>query len=349
MPIERVLRTVETKKPAGRTLPKVIKWKGVNMVRNQSFIATVKEILNYSEEMDVTRVGIIGDMHSGKSTLSMAISHAIHTYAKIPYSVKVFYREDLRDFKKTLQKLKPANYVLVFDDVSFMKNTSKIEQEVTEIRHFDNDGDGVSDVKIILIFNFHYPKALPPFLREFQFKYVTTIGTENEKTIADNYGKENVKKIIDFKMMRKKAIDKKMWFEKVGPKEPIKHMWRNPFIPLFFWNEQSFRRIVSPTRYFMDKQCSTCDEAEGNKKYDDLTLEQVCEKGEINFGKGNFLAAIKLLMHANGLTTYGKKVVRSLRWIERERKIRNMPLSAFATHYGLTETNTRLRAEPFEN
>ena len=92
--------------------------------------------------------------------------------------------------------------MLIFDDVSFLKDTATIEKEVTEIRHMEGD----FDVKIILIFNFHYPKALPPFLREFQFKYVTSIGTDNEKTIADNYGKNNVKLVIDFKKMRKKAM-----------------------------------------------------------------------------------------------------------------------------------------------
>lgn len=289
--------------------------------------------------MDVVRVGIVGDMHSGKSTLAMTIAHSIHSFAKIQYAVRVFFREDLKNFKKTLSSLKPANYVLCFDDVSFLKDTSTIEQEVTEIRHME----GGHDVKIILIFNFHYPKALPPFLREFQFKYVTSIGTDNEKTISDNYGKHNVKLITDFKMMRKKAIVNKIWSERVGKGEPVMMKFRNPFIPVLFWNENTMRKVVSPTRYFMDKICSTCDEAEGNKQYDEMTVDEICVKGEDNFGKGNFKSAIKLLMHANGLTTYGKNIVQSLRWIDRERKLRNIPLPAFANVYDLIETKTKLR------
>lgn len=332
---------VQEKKTSKRILPKVIKWKGVNMVRNHSFLASIREIIDYSEEMDVVRIGIIGDMMSGKSTLSKTIGHAIHTYSKFPFSVRVFYREDLKNFKKTLGTLEPANYILIFDDVSFLKDTSLIEQEVTEIRHMK----GGADVKIILVFNFHYPKALPPFLREFQFKYVTSIGTDNEKVIADNYGKHNVKLCTEFKMLRKKAIVQKFWFENIGPKEPIRYNWRNPFIPVLFWNESNLRKVVSPTRYFMDKQCSVCDEAEGNKIYDDQTLPEILVQGEKNFGNGNFIAAVKLLMYVNGMTTYGKHVVRSIRWIERERKARNIPLTAIATHYGLHLTNTRMRAK----
>ena len=340
---KRTLIPVQEKK-SNRNVPKVIKWKGISMIRNHSFFASIHEIVDYSEEMDVVRVGIVGDMHSGKSTLAMTIGHSVHKLAKIPYAVRVFYREDLKNFKKTLQALQPANYVLIFDDVSFLKDTSVIEQEVTEIRHFE----GGFDAKIILIFNFHYPKALPPFLREFQFKYVTSIGTDSEKVIADNYGRNNVKLCTDFKMKRKEGIVKKMWFEFIGPKEPIKYNFRNPFIPVLFWNEQSLRKVVSPTRYFIDKQCSVCDEAEGNKIYDDKTLPQIMAVGEKAIGKGALLSAIKLSMYMNGMTVHGKAIVRGIKWLDRERKARNIPLTAIATHYGLEITTTRLRKKSFD-
>jgi hypothetical protein len=225
-----------------------------------------------------------------------------------------------------------------------MKHTAEIEKEITEIRHMDS-----GDFKVVLVFNFHYPKALPPFLREFQYKWVTSIGTDNEKTIVDNYGKDNLKLVKNFKMQRKKAITKKVWFQRVGPKEPVKYNYRDPFIPVLFWNENTMRNVVTPTRYFMDKICSTCEEAEGNRDYDGKTLEEVCKHGEKNFGIGNFKAAIKLLLYVNGLTTHGKNVVRALRWIDKERMSRNMPLPAFASHYELTETNTRLRKKQYQD
>lgn len=339
----RVVILDDNRKKSDRHLPRVIKWKGINIVRNQSFLATIKEIVDYSDEMDVVRIGIIGDMMSGKSTLSLAIAHAIHVRSKYTFQVRVFYRDDLKQFKKTMNTLKPANYVLVFDDVSFLKDTSKIEQEVTEIRHMD----GGHDVKIILIFNFHYPKALPPFLREFQFKYVTSIGTDNEKTIIENYGKNNLKLCLDFKKSRKQGITKKFWFEKIGPKEPIKYNFRNPFIPVLFWNESSLRKVISPTRYFMDKICSICESGEGNKEYDEMTIEELCKHGEKLFGSV-WMSSIKLLLHTNGISVLGKTMTKSLRWIEKERKMRNIPLEAFAANYNLTETKTRLRAKPFD-
>lgn len=341
---KRVLVEKSAKKSSsGRNRPKVIKWKGVSMVRDHSFIATVKEIITHAEEIDVTRIGILGEMHSGKSTMAMTIAHTFHTYSKIPFVPKVFYKDDLRNFKTTLQNLKPANYFLIFDDVSFMKHVQAIEQQITEIRHFDE-----GDYKVVLLFNYHYEKALSPFLREFHFKYVTSIGSGNEKTLAETYGKNNLGLVQQFKMQRKKAISRKAWFERIGPKEPVKYDWRNPFIPALFWNEESIRKIVAPTRYFIDKICSICEEAEGNKEYDGKTLEEVCKMGEASVGKGNFIGALKLLLFTNGLTTHGKNVVRGIRWIDRERKARNMPLEAFANHYGLTETRTRLRKPAYK-
>lgn len=344
MPIEeRQILAAPIKKKSDRNKPKVIKWKGVTMVRTQAFLPAVREIIDYSEEMDVTRIGICGDMHSGKSTLAVTLGHCIHTYAKIHYAVRIFYKEDLRKFKETLSKLKPTNYVLVFDDSSFIKHIDAIQNEVTEIRHMP----GGQDVKIIIILNFHYPKALPPFLREFQFKFITSVGTDNEKTLSDDYGKNNVKLVKGFKMMRKRAISKKVWFERVGPKEPIPYKWRNPFIPVLFWNEETIRKIVTPTRYFIDKICSSCDEAQGNKIYDDETLPDILKRGEVNFTPRNFLGAVRLMLFVEGHTTYGKNITKAMRWLNNERKIRNIPLSAIASHYGLVETNTRLRAKPF--
>ena len=97
-------------------------------------------------------------MHSGKSTLSQSIAHAVHKYADIPYNIKILYKDDLLNFEKTLAKLESVNYILIFDDVSFMganANRQQIEMvksAVTTIRHLQ----GGKDVKIIVMMNYHY-------------------------------------------------------------------------------------------------------------------------------------------------------------------------------------------------
>jgi ABC-type polysaccharide/polyol phosphate transport system ATPase subunit len=78
--------------------PVTAKWKGVPYIRSQSFLATIREIINFSAEIDVCRIGLIGSMHSGKSTLSQSIAHAIHKHADIPYSIKILYKDELTIF-----------------------------------------------------------------------------------------------------------------------------------------------------------------------------------------------------------------------------------------------------------
>ena len=330
--------------------PSVITWKGVDMVRKQSFMAAVQEIITYSDEMDVTRIGIIGDMHSGKTTLSKCIGHVVHSLSKVPFTVKIFYKKHLMNFAETLKTLKPTNYILIFDDVSFLKASASnkqinlIEQAISEIRHLE----GGEDVKIICIFNYHYPKALPPFLREAQYKFITSIGDANEKNIADTYGKHNVNLITGFKIQRKNAIIDKFWMEAVGDRPPVKYDWRNPFIPTLFWNESRIRKVIAPTRYFIDPICSDCDESEGIEQYDEKTVQQILEDGNKKYGEKAVETACKLLLFKHGENVFGKTVRATLKWIERERKIRSIPVSAIKKTKGYDDKTNRYMKKEFQ-
>ena len=103
--------------------PTIIPWKGVPMIRSQAIGACIQEILHavaVQGSQDVVNINIIGDPDTGKTETGKTIAHLIHKRAKIPFSVRSFTREDLLDFKKTLKTLRPANYVLLFPDVSFL-------------------------------------------------------------------------------------------------------------------------------------------------------------------------------------------------------------------------------------
>ena len=93
MPITTTTKKILPKGDSAR-VPTTTKWKGIPMVRNHSFLATIREIINFSAEIDVCRIGLIGSMHSGKSTLSQSIAHAIHKHADLQYKIKILYKED---------------------------------------------------------------------------------------------------------------------------------------------------------------------------------------------------------------------------------------------------------------
>src|SRR3972149_3062432 len=230
------------------------------MIRNQSFYAAVDDIINWSETLDVTRIGLIGDPHSGKSTLAEAIAHSVHSRSKkIPYAVRIFGKNDLLNFEATLKTLQPANYVLVFDDVSFLgaiANKQQIEmvkQASTEIRHLP----GGQDVKIIAIMNYHYTLGLDKYLRMADFRFFLTVGSSEKENMEAIAGSRYNKLIDNFINMRRHAIAKKYWAVPISPKEFLTYKYRNPFIPVLFFNEGSMRVIVSPTRKWLDEMCFT--------------------------------------------------------------------------------------------
>ena len=92
------------------------------MIRKHSFITAIKEIITFSDEMDFTKIGLVGDQHSGKSTLARAISHLAHKYSvKLLLTIKLSTQEELLNFEESIDGLcKPANFILIFDDVYFL-------------------------------------------------------------------------------------------------------------------------------------------------------------------------------------------------------------------------------------
>ena len=329
-----------------RNLPVVIKWKGVNMIRQHSFLATIHEIINWSETIDVTKIGLIGDPHSGKSTLAETIAHAVHKLSKkIPYTVRIFGKDDLLNFEQTLKSLQPANYILVFDDVSFMganankKQIEMVKQASTEIRHLP----GGQDVKIIAIMNYHYTLGLDKYLRQADFRYFLTVGSSEKENMEAIAGSRYNKLIEDFSRMRRQAVANKYWVAKISPKEFLTYKYRNPFIPVLFFNEGSMRVIVSPTRKWLDEMCTTCEEAKGEILQSNVSIEEFAKQSEFKFGERNWLAAIKLHLFTNGMTVYKNNVVQALRYYERARAKKLITSEQMAAHYGLEITHTKLR------
>ena len=201
----------------------VMTWKGHKFVRSQSFGAAVREMCTRGSRMDVVRIALIGDMDSGKSTMAEALAHAYHTEMlekyKIPVAVRILNREHLRRFSETMAALAPANYFLVFDDVSFMesrtahKEIAQIKESVTTIRHM-----GSADTKVVLCYNFHYNNALDKFLRQVDYRFWTTLGSEehgNMEKILRN--RHQMRLVAAFQKLRDEAVDTGKWRVPVGP------------------------------------------------------------------------------------------------------------------------------------
>ena len=342
-------RAIQTKsnKEADRHIPVIIKWKGQNMVRQHSFLSTISEIITWSIDSDVTKIGIVGEPSSGKSTLAEAIAHAIHKRSKIPFAVRVFSKDQLMNFKETLATLQGTNHILVFDDLSFLgadatkKQIDMIKQAETTIRHLP----GGQDVKIILIYNYHYTLGLDKYLRQAHFFYYTTIGSQERENMINFLGKKYQTTIEKFRQFRVQAVSHKHWIMKIGPKEPFVYKYRNPFIPVLFYNNLTLRFIVTPTRQWIDEICATCTVGK-NLNVNGQTLEEVMKSAEEKYSKKSLVGALKLKLFVNGMTAYGRTTVQILKYIDKILAKRDVSLEDMANYYKLEITKTRLRLKP---
>ena len=344
MVLQQRVKQIRDKQPSSRLRPKVIKWKDTHIIRQHSFIAAVKEIVQWSDEIDVTRVGIIGDMNSGKTTMANAIGHVVHKHSKLPWAIRHFDEDDLLDFEKTLATLKPSNYIMIFDDISFLsakankKQLEAVKAANTKIRHLP----GGQDVKIILIYNYHYQMGLDKYLRMADFRFFTTVGSSEKDNMEKAVGTKNMKQVMAFQKMRTKAIKSKRFVFKLSKNEPFVYKWREPFIPALFYNQDTLRFIISPTREWMQPVCSNCAESEG--AVSEINVGTFVDESVAKFGQ-NFKVAVKLKLFTLGYSTHSRTVVQAFRYLEKALSTKIITMDDIADKMGLVETKTKLRKQ----
>jgi len=337
---------IAKKKDSGeRHIPKIIAWKGIKMIRIHSFRASINEILEVSKELDVVKVGIIGNQHTGKTTMALCIAHLIHKMSMkdggIPYAIRYFDKESLLNLKKTIESLSPANYVMIFDDVSFMGATASkhqiegIKQIMTEIRHME----GGRDIKVIIIMNYHYTLGLDKYLRQADFRYFTSVGSSELENMEKIVGHKYVRRLTEFQQMYSKALVKKHFFFRIGPKEVFSYKYRSPFIPALFFNNDTLRYVVSPTKEWIDPICSICSD----DKISQVDILQFIKETKLKYGEGSLIAAVKLKLYLNGLHTYSPQVERTNRYLDKALDTKIIKLEDLAAALELTITKVRVR------
>lgn len=344
---------VKKKKVSSSIRPRISTWKGLKFVRNHSFLSTINTICKFSLKRDVVKIGIIGTEGTGKSTMAKSIGHSVHKIMKeqhkLSFAVKVFYEEDLLDFKKTLASLTPTNYVLIFDDVSFMEGSAnkqqilKVKQAITKIRHLE----GGKDVKIILIYNYHYTMGFDKYLRQSDFKYFTTIGSSEIENMEKIVKTANMGKVYEFIKFVDEGLKRDFWRWPLTPKEFFKYDWQDPFIPALFYDNISIRHIISPRREFIDPVCSICSIAEG-VRHSSVPIDEFIKDGEDKFGNSVFKAACKLKLFENGLNTYGKTYTQAKRWLDTQLSNHIITFEEIMVHFNMKLTKTRVDKQFFK-
>jgi len=338
---------IKGKKDTNDLLPKIIKWKGINMIRQESFIASVKDIVRWCEVKDVTKVGLVGEEDSGKSAMAESIAHTIHKESKFEWVIKLFTETELMNFRETLAELTPANHILIFDDVSFLdakhnkKAITQVKEAVTKIRHLE----GGQNVKIVLIYNYHYTKGLDKYLRQAHFRFFTTIGSEEEDNMEDIVGTRNIGLIKQFQKSLQQGVMKGYFFspKQMKNKKHFFYKYRDPFIPVLFWNNITLRLIISPLREWLQPICSICSEA--TNAASQVDVKQFWQEF-FTIYKRDAKGAVKQLLKERGINTYSRTYIQAKRFLDRALETKVMKIEDIAVAAGITETNTNLRKKP---
>ena len=324
--------------------PTVTAWKKQPMIRNHSIRAAVREVINHVKETGLVSIGILGKPGSGKTTLAKCIGHLIHEMADEPFAVKIFDKEGLLHLRETITNLEPMNHVLILDDLSFIQaNASKqqidqIKQTATEIRHLP----GGKDVRIVLILNWHYSKALDKYMRGTEFLFVTNVSSSENENLQQIFGKEYTKRINDFQKMCSQAIVKKIFHFRLGKKGYFTYEFKKPFIPTLFYNSISLRYVVSPTREWIDPICSVCSNISKDAIKSNVDLDKFADDLTYKFGPSVARQAVRLKCFQSGVNVYPKRVRKCMDLIDHYFKTGVFDIEALAQHYHFDNTSTRL-------
>ena len=330
----------------------VMKWKGVKFIRSQSFLAAIEQIVMRAKNNDVIKIGIVGDMGTGKSTLAASIAHAFHARMlskhRIPYAVRRFGARELANLDGTLRDLAPANYIINFDDVSFMdattsgKRIAQVKNTLTTIRHRH---DGL-DVKFCLVYGYHYNRGLDKFLRQTDFMFWTSIGDEEiEYVEAKMHGRTRGANMVRvFRQQYQSAVNTGKWTVRYGKGGKHSYSYRDPFIPLLFGSGGGhIRPIIGPPREFLSEHCHICAIGTGEAA-DEIEPAVFWRDATETLGPANARQALKLIALENGVSSWPRGVLNAKGAIGAALNRRHVSLHRLLDYVGIEHERPHKRA-----
>ena len=340
--IERIIKRPDSS--ANKTgIPVVIRWKGVKMIRSHSINAVAHEIITMSENQDLISINVIGKQSTGKTELCRTLAHLTHTHSKFPYKISYFGKEEILNLENTVKELTPTNHILIFDDLSFLgANASKkqidtIQSVLAVIRHLE----GGQDVRIILFKIFHYTKSIPPFLRQNDMTFLSSVDDNEEKNLIDLLGKKNIQKIQLLKKLRTQVILGQDFVFSIGKRGSLLYQSKKPFLPFLYTNGISLRFIVSPLRSWIEPFCQKCSPAKQTTETKS-NLEGFVNDFSRKFTKRIAKRAVELKLLQSGINTQPKRVLQAQKYIDQFLNKKEINIEELSIAYNLKPRKTKL-------
>jgi len=334
-----------------------------HMVRGHSIRAVANEIKNMSANQDLISINVIGKQSTGKTELCKTIAHLVHQMAEEEYMIKIIGRNEFVNLEQTAAELKPVNHILIFDDIAFLKAGSsarqieQIQYILSVIRHLP----GGKDVRIIIFKSFQYSKALPPFLRQNDCTFVSSVDDAEIKGLADTMGVSNTSKI---KLLKRMSVELKkgnagnsVFHFPLSMKNKTMHKYyaKDPFLPYLYYDGINARIIVSPLRTWIDPICPICDgfgdeENEAVQANFEQFKKDLFEKFARTYPDGSksqtHKKALQIVLLKMGLNTFSARTNQCIKFIEMWMQETKFPKKQLMEGFGLKEQETKLKKRP---
>lgn len=337
---------------------KTTEWNGIRLAIWHHLQTAAKQIAIKANTLDFVKINMIGPQGTGKSTLADAVGHLIHKESleefHTPFAVRRFGRKQLMNFDETIAKLAPANYIMIFDDVSIFNKGSRnseklanVKETFTEIRH----KFGEQSVKIIIILNFHYTLGMDKYLRGSNFAFYTDIASNELENMQRIVGIKYTRDFLSFqKLVNIAQVNNKFELRISRKGAPLEYKYRDPFIPVLFQAPHSLRLILSPTREWIDPNCVICNSSPPEKE-ETLTISPSAEKLakilESEFDRRTVGLTVKLKLYQNGIDVFASNIKRCMLYLDKYLK-HNSGITLFdiANYYNFEDRRTHLRKDP---
>ena len=260
------------------------RWLDTNTARSHTLGTKLQDVIEDQLGNEVTTISIRGREGTGKTTLARDIAHILHErlaairydpakhddYVKKHikriqdgYIVRLLQAEDLLNFRETLEAMPPRNRILIFDDLSYVDKLKNMKAEATKVRHIVG-----KDVKVILIYLFHYSRALDKFLRDTLCIYQTSISGEEVENLKDAFkGHKRNANLVNrfmkhyFQFRKQRHITLNLARQTDTP-VMVRYQYSNPYRLGMYYNGQTASYFVFPgtDRLGVDA-CTVCNHA----------------------------------------------------------------------------------------
>ncbi|MYB29944.1 MAG: ATP-binding protein [Cenarchaeum sp. SB0663_bin_5] len=291
------------------------RWQEVPMLKSHSFLKAVREIVETASRLDLISICIVGKQSTGKSTIAQSISHVLHNELESKYgiifNVVIWGMVQLQNIDEALKTIE-SNTIIIFDDISFARKIvsshhwNKVLNTMTTIRHRG------SDVRIILIFNYHYTLANDKFLRGSDYTLITSTNVAEHENMIKLYGGRHIIKYLERELHSATSTGyfgpDNPEYKKDKTKPPKLYKFRQPFSLALFHTPNGLRPIIYPHIKWLDPKCGICAAAHPNIRTESESVDDFMSNLVERYGS-TAISGLKVFLAQRGILQYGKTTI----------------------------------------